>query len=174
MRAEIGKLLRSEFELQMRAHAPEFKLQKAAAPYYWPGERVFVRSPEAPTRQVLILSPHPTGSDSFTLEIGWSRLGRLPELTTRPSVLKSNEPPFERPEFVTRLGYLDEPRWDFLSIGPPTTQVDPLALAEAFAKKREPLDNDEIRREIKKHLEFVFDEFRRVGMPFLLQAEQRS
>jgi hypothetical protein len=170
MRSEIGKLLRQEFGSRMRAETPEFAEQKPKAPCYWPGERVFVRNVGASMPQLLILSPHGKGHDSFTVEIGWSRLGRLPELSTRPSIPR-DEPPFGLAEYLTRLGSLDEPLWDFLPIGAPLPFHDLQALNEALAKQGEPIDKVQVQREIAAHLDRVFNALRRVGIPFLAQAE---
>lgn len=170
MRTEVGKLLRRMFEDRLRKVFPDFILQKAGAPYFWPGERVFVQNAGGSNRNVVILSPHPNGSDSFTVEIGWSRLGRTPELSARPSVVKSTDSPFELAEFVTRLGCLEEPRWEFLQIGAPISNVDPSELVNALTKQCEPIDKAEIEREIASRLDTVFSALQRVGIPFLSSA----
>jgi hypothetical protein len=107
MRKEYGKALRDAFDRQMKAKLPAFRPLKTESMYIFPGEQVYYRMPREPINCIIILVPSRTDTDEFTIEIGWSKLGRFPECM-RPCL----EPPtsaraeFEQPEYICRLSHL--------------------------------------------------------------------
>ena len=80
-----------------------FVQMKDPSQYTWPGESVYVCRDDF-LWLVIIVSPDPKGRDAFTVEVGWSKLTRFPELGMRPSGFASqslNE--WRNDEFVCRL-----------------------------------------------------------------------
>lgn len=83
MRKEDGKALREAFAREMRARLPEFEPLSTASKYLFPGERVDHRRPLDSVLCIVILVPSRKDTDEFTVEIGWSKRGRFPELGMR-------------------------------------------------------------------------------------------
>jgi hypothetical protein len=113
-----GKFVRDEFESRLKRLIPSACRVAKPGPRYWPDERVYRIDDEVSSRSfVVIYSPHPNGSNSFTVEIGWAPLGSLPELNHRPSQ-ESLEDALVLPQAVFRLGKFAAPSWDFMKITP--------------------------------------------------------
>ncbi len=108
MRKEYGKALRELFTVEMNARLPQFLPIKVSSIYLFPGERAFRWIPAEPIHLWILLCPHQKGREAFTVEIGWSRLGRFPELSMRPSleVPSARRVEFAMDEYVCRLGML--------------------------------------------------------------------
>ena len=111
--------------------------------YLWPSEKVWVDATTFTNATLYILfCPESKGRDQFTIELGWSKLRRFPELIQRPSLaFKADfENCYERQEVITRLPYLtEENEW-----------ID--------------INGDDVEEIILKQMKNLID----CGMPFLL------
>ncbi|MGV8124635.1 MAG: hypothetical protein AB2L14_33220 [Candidatus Xenobiia bacterium LiM19] len=105
MRKELGKALRSLFSRAMKEKFHQFRETKVESVYFWPGERAFCLAGRKDLRCWIVLSPSLKDYDMFTVLVGWSRLGRYPELSMIPSIRLPDEAhgEFEEPEYLTRL-----------------------------------------------------------------------
>lgn len=154
MRKELGKALKEVFTRSMAAELPRFRETPVKSMYLNPGERVFEWAPGGAKRLFVLLVPHPKGGDQFTVELGWSTLGRFPELGMRPSRLppmRSEE--FREAEYICRLGEAaggSDKWWSLERSAAPAVsvagalaalqaQVAPLPAAEARALVQEPV-----------------------------------
>ena len=108
MRKEYGKILRQSFSKLMKEKLPEFKEEKVHSNYIWPGQRAFSPSISQSIKCWIVLSPSLKDYDEFTVLIGWSTLGRYPELTAIPSnILPSpDRTEFRQAEYLIRLPQL--------------------------------------------------------------------
>jgi hypothetical protein len=88
MRKELSKALRAEFTAAMASRLPQFVPIKVTSRYAWPGSRIFrwVFDPSLHFFVELFLDHK--GDDAFGVEVGWSRLGRYPEVPVRPGWLE--------------------------------------------------------------------------------------
>jgi hypothetical protein len=118
MRKEYGKVLRESFTALMKQQLPQFKpIKYPAHPHIWPGDRIFRWIPREPIHCFIILVPTQKGYDTFTIEIGWSTLGRYPPLEMRPVDDPTPErKEFGKPEFVCRLPWLIPDLADWWSV----------------------------------------------------------
>jgi hypothetical protein len=108
MRKEYGKALRQYFSKKMRETLPDFKEEKVKSVYLWPGQRAFGRTVAGSLTCWIVLSPSLKDYEEFTVLIGWSTLGRYPELSVIPSIQRPSpdRAEFRQPEYLTRLPQL--------------------------------------------------------------------
>lgn len=108
MSKAFNEVVRREFHRRMSDRLPRFVASKSAKGFSIPGERAYAWSIDASTRARVLLVPSVKGYNQFTIEIGWSRLGRYPELTARPcfDVPSPGHPEFALTEYVCRLSCL--------------------------------------------------------------------
>jgi len=104
MRKEYGQALRALFEKAMSQQLPAFTPTKVGSDYLFPGERAFRKRIEGVADLWIVLSPNQK-MDEFSVELGWSRLARFPELVMRPSLQRPYEA-FNETEYMCRLGEL--------------------------------------------------------------------
>src|ERR1700752_1679746 len=79
------------FSKHMASLLPEFAIVKIKSMYVWPAESVWRKDTDEASYFV-VLTPEPKGqSDKMTIELGWSRLKRFPELTRRPWLPTSDD-----------------------------------------------------------------------------------
>lgn len=162
MRKEYGRILRNVFEKEMKSKLPQFELIKIKSVYIFPGERIFRWIPKSSLHCFIILSPSHKGYDEFTIEIGWSVLGRFPELSVRPSPVKSaDENIFSRSEFICRLTNLNPDItewWKFDHI------EDPI---DMLFKESVPISTGKAQKVVKACVEDAMDAIIRYGVPYL-------
>lgn len=113
MKAELLKMLRNSFQERLKKLCPLFIRITKPGYYYWRDEWVFLNNQCPLASSIIILSPNPNGSNSFCIELGWSRKCRLPELTKRPSSIAPRTSEKNDDEYITRLSYLKNPTFDF-------------------------------------------------------------
>jgi hypothetical protein len=170
MRKEYGKALRDKFDREMKARLPAFKLLKAKSMYLFPGERVYCRSPKESIYCVIILVPSRKDTDEFTIEIGWSKQGRFPELGMRPSGPPTpTRTEFGETEFVCRLGELwtrEDVWWPFGTI----VKFDPLnpkdQIAALMAMTR-PISSEEANAAVQGPVEDAIARLQTYAVPYL-------
>ncbi len=146
----------------MAESLPRFEAVKTKSQYYWQGERLFQWAANDDFHCWIIL--YPKGNDEcFTVEVGWSRLSRAPELSMRPSAEDPDAALSSNPqEYVCRLGQLMEEsdRW---------WRVDRFDLARAGTR----IPAAEARERVTPAVESSIRALREYAMPFFDQAIER-
>jgi len=108
MRKELASAVRAEFAVAIKRRLPQFNPIKVASRFAWPGSRVFRWTHDASLHFFVELLFDPKGADAFAVEVGWSRLGRYPEVRARPG-FPSGGGEATRPEHWSRLSSLYAP-----------------------------------------------------------------
>jgi hypothetical protein len=81
-----------------------FELVSAPDSHYRKCERVFLKQIDSLGSLCVIQNPHHSRFGLFTLEVGWSKLGRIPELKIRPQTFELQNPKLlDFEEYVCRL-----------------------------------------------------------------------
>lgn len=171
MRKEYGKALHAAFEERMHETFPDFLPTKVQSKLTFPGERYFCRSVGDRLRLWVILVPSPK-AESFTVEVGWSRLGRFPELSGRPS---SRFPSPERTEFAqdeyfARLASLwttHDPWWE----------VEPFSMTdimENILRSASPVSPEAAREKVAPAVEDAIEKLRVYGVPYLTEFQNAA
>ena len=169
MRKEYGKALRDMFTAEMKSQLPGFVPVKVTSPYIGPGERAFRWVPAEPLHCWILLCPDQKGREAFTVEVGWSRLGRFPELSMRPSsaVPSPGRDELALDEYVCRLGEIvagGDFWWELESNESPDTQEAYMAYLQA---KVTPVSPQEAKRIVQPHVQDALDKLRFHGVPYL-------
>lgn len=88
MRKAYAQALRELFAEGLASASPDFEFVRRHQPLAGiPGERAFRRTVSPDVVQWLIVVPD-LKREAFFLEVGWSRRGRFPQLTMRPSFVR--------------------------------------------------------------------------------------
>lgn len=103
----FNEAVRKQFAARIAMVAPQFRPSKAPTAYAWPGERAYVWNARPGVKCWISLVTSPKGYNEFFLEVGWSTLGRYPELAFRPT-LAGMEDALSYPEFMCRLSSLGD------------------------------------------------------------------
>jgi hypothetical protein len=105
MRKEYGKALRTLFSAKMKQEFSQFDEVKVKSIYFWAGDRAYRWSVTDQLHCWMVLSPSKKDYDEFNLLIGWSKLGRYPELSMVPcaDAPSIERVEFEKDEYLTRL-----------------------------------------------------------------------
>jgi hypothetical protein len=170
MRKEYGKALRETFAHEMRARLPEFELLKTASKYLFPGERVYHRRPLDSVLCIVILVPSRKDTDEFTVEIGWSKRGRFPELGMRPCGEPSGErAEFDHDEFVCRLPQLwtREDVWWPIGATARLDLLDPEDQVAALLAMTTPISPDDAKAAVQAPVEDVMARISTHAVPYL-------
>ncbi len=155
MRKEYGKALRHLFSAEMKNRLPRFLPVKLSSVYLLPGERAFRWIQAEAIHLWILLCPDQKGREAFTVEIGWSKLGRFPELSMRPSFQTptARRDEFALDEYVCRLGMLvsgEDHWWELESLADLDSQEAYLACLQA---KVSPVSPEEATRIVRPHVE---------------------
>lgn len=169
MRKEYGKALRQLFSAEMNNLLPRFLPVKLSSLYILPGERPFRWIPVEAVHLWILLCPDQKGREAFTVEIGWSKLGRFPELSMRPSFRapSSGREEFALDEYVCRLGMLvsgDDSWWELESPADLNSQEAYLAYLQAKISSISPEEADRI---VRPHVEDAVEKLCLHGIPYL-------
>ncbi|MGB6065367.1 MAG: hypothetical protein WBG50_11195 [Desulfomonilaceae bacterium] len=175
MRKEYGKALREVFTQELKVHLPQFLPVKISSLNIFPGERGFRWVPAEPTHFWIILCPDQKGHEAFTVELGWSRLGRFPELGMRPSsnAPSENRDEFALEEYVCRLGMLmtGGDLWWHLE-----NPLEHLASQETYMaylqQKVSPISQEEATRIVRPRAEDAVEKLRLYAVPYLEEAHR--
>jgi hypothetical protein len=166
MRKEYGAALREVFSETLTAVCPSFMLVKKPSMLACvPGERAYRWIATHSQHMWMVLVPDQQ-REAFTIELGWSRLGRFPQLTMRPSFVAPEDAAMED-EYLCRLGDLSRGKdwwWTIEELPLDATQDQFMAyiLAQTL-----PLSPEVARSRIVPHVEEAMGEFERFGLPFL-------
>lgn len=170
MRKEYGKALRDTFDREMKARLPAFKPFKSKSIYLFPGERVYHRIVREPIHCFIILVPSRKDTDAFTIEIGWSKLGRFPELGMRPSGSPTPaRTEFEQAEFVCRLARLwsREDVWWPVGAAAKLDLLNPKDQMEALMARVKPISPDEASAAAQGPVEDAIGRITAYAVPYL-------
>lgn len=164
MRKEYTKALRKAFDAQMAAVIPDFAVTKPQSKFAFPGERYYCRSIGDKLRLWIALVPNPK-AEEFTVEVGWSRLGRFPELPARPPafVPTVERVEFSRDEYFTRLACLwskDDYWWSIESF-------DFCDIMGAISQRASPVTPEAARQKVAPMVEDAIAKLRVYGLPYL-------
>lgn len=170
MRKEYGKALRDTFDREMKARLPAFNLLRSKSMYIFPGERVYYRIPRDPIYCLIILVPSRKDTDEFTIEIGWSKLGRFPE-SLRPSLQlpTATRTEFEQTEYVCRLSYFWTRQDVWWRVGA-TAKLDilnPKDQMEALMARVKPVSPEEAQAAVQGPVEDAIEKLRVHAIPYL-------
>jgi hypothetical protein len=176
MRKEYGKALRDIFAERMRRDHPEWTPVAAPKPWYWSGERLYVQQ-RGQVWLVLVLQPNLKDHESFHIEVGWSRLGRVPELAMRPSFATPGTPEaLACEEYVCRLSELVPAAATSRDLSDGWV-VEPLVIAESveesvavMAARLEKIGAGEARARVGPHLQDAFRVLVAYGIPYLEES----
>jgi hypothetical protein len=166
MRKEYSRVLRDSFAKLIKANVPKFKPAKVKSQYLWPGERDFLWDTKELVHVYVILSPSLKGHDEFTIDIGWSRLGRFPEIGARGSRSPTAErKEFQEMEFACRLSALwsdvDE-FWKFYDDR--ALMSDPM---QHILSQAQDITQEQAEATVKPHVEDAIDKLVNYGLPYL-------
>jgi hypothetical protein len=171
MRKEYGKALRDLFDLEIKAWLPAFKPLQSKSMYLFPGERVYYRIPREPIYCLIILVPSQKDADEFTIEIGWSKLGRFPESGTRPSLQlpTAARTEFEQAEYVCRLSDLwtREDVWWRVGATAKLDILNPKDQLEALMARVKPVSPEDAQAAVQGPVEDAIEKLRVHAIPYL-------
>lgn len=165
MRKEYGKVLRHYFSKRMNEKLPEFKEEKTESMYLWPGQRAFSRSISDSLKCWIVLSPSPKDYDEFTVLIGWSTLGRYPELSVIPSPIQpsTDRGEFRQAEYLTRLPQLWTQRDEWWVI----QAFEPALTVEQMTAKLAPIPAPVAEAKVIPRVDDAIDKVTEYGLPYL-------
>lgn len=105
MSKEFNKAVRSQFDAALVARAPQFVAAKPVREFAWPGERSYAWHASQNHWCWVSLIPSTKGYNEFFIELGWSSLGRNPQLCSRPCIAGTEKASkvFHLPEFMCNL-----------------------------------------------------------------------
>ncbi len=164
MRKEFRKKLKQQFGDAVRQHANGFSEMKIRSPF---GEIVYAKITKPEKTGLFIIVFPDMKREAFTLELGWSRKGRFPELPFRPSGSPTQtRTEFAQPEFVCRLANLlglDDYWWLVQPV------IDPLNddYVELLKASVEPISAEEAELVVKPHVEDAIQKLVEFGLPYL-------
>jgi len=173
MRKEYGKVLRQLFSAEMTNRLPRFLPVKVSSIHILPGERAFRWIPVEPIHFWVLLCPDQKGREAFTVEIGWSKLGRFPELSMRPSfeAPSSRRDEFAMDEYVCRLGMLVSGRdywWELEALEDLDSQE---ACMVYLQRKVNSVSPQEAIRVVRPHVEDAMEKLLLYGVPYLEELQ---
>ena len=174
MRKEYGAALRDIFTTLLTKACGEFVPVKKHAPLAgYPGERAYCWRVSEVLFNWVVLVPD-KDREVFFVELGWSRRGRFPQLTMRPSALRPGEAAGQD-EFLCRLGELsrdNDEGWAIESLRADATQEDMMAYLVA---QTTPVTPEVARGRVTPLVEQAVSELQRFGLPFLrTQGKSRN
>lgn len=165
MRKEYGKVLRTLFSKEMEKSLRHFEETKVDSVYFWPGDRAFRWKFSDDLHCWIVLSPSQKGYDEFTVLIGWSKMGRYPELSMVPcfQMPTSERTEFDNDEYLTRLPSLwtHEDRWWVVR------EFSPAISAAELEARMKPIPADEARQTVMPLVKDAIDKLQRYGVPYL-------
>ena len=170
MRKEYGKALRMLFEQHMKRSLPDYVPVKISSIYFTPGDRAFEKKAGNGTSLWISLSINPK-YESFNIEIGWSKLGRWPELSMRPSSIRPNgSSEFAKEEYITRLSFL----WTIDDYWFEIEPFDPNLDLEGIIEKMKPIKGDKAMKQVTPLVEECFDKISKFAISYFEGYTERS
>ncbi len=165
MKKEYGKALRQLFAKRMKAELPGFRETRVKTIYLFPGERAYLWAVNERLYCWIVLSPSPKDYDEFTLLVGWSKLGRYPELSCIPCMQSptADHAEFEQDEYLIRLPQLwtDKDKWWVVKAFKLARSTDELLAQMA------PVPADEAIRQVAPKLDDALEKLKSQGLSYL-------
>jgi hypothetical protein len=166
MRKEYGAALREAFTQLFASAFPFFEwVKKPSILSGFPGERAYRWAVTENQHAWVVLVPDQK-REAFTIELGWSRKGRFPQLTMRPSFARPKDAAAED-EYLCRLGELCRGQdwwWTIEELPLDATQDQMMAYIIA---QTQPISPEVARERVMPHVQEAIEEFQRFGLPFL-------
>jgi hypothetical protein len=169
MRKEFERVLTKQFSEMLIKCDHGFSEMQSRSPYVFPRDIVYTKMTERENVRLFVIVVVHEERDAFSLEIGWSALGRFPELSSRPAGRPTpNRIEFSRPEFVCRLADLfGLPGFEWVvvpSFGPHTD-----GFLRFVKKSCEPIPSEEAAARVKPQVEDAIAKLVGFGLPYLDQ-----
>lgn len=166
MRKEYGLVLRETFSETLAVVCPSFApVRKPAMLTPVPGERVW-RRVVAADRHLWVAVVPDQNREAFTIELGWSRLGRFPQLSMRPSLAQPRDAGSPE-EYLCRLGALSRGRDWWWVIEEPPLGAGKQALMAYLLAQTQPVAPAVARARVLPLVQEGVAEFVHHGLPFL-------
>jgi hypothetical protein len=168
MRKEYGKVLREEVEKRMSGSRFGWKLHREKSMYVFPGERTFRKDVSPQLTLWCIFAPNQK-FESFTVEVGWSRLSRFPQLTMRPCLERPAEA-HGKEEYTVRLGTLIDGSdlwWEVEPFKPPRNNDELLRMMQ-------PIPADKAKARVLPKVDEALAALERHGEPYLEQIAKHT
>ncbi len=166
MRKEFKKALIHTFADELRKCDNGFAVATIRSIYVGPGETIYEKIVNTTTRVFVILIPD-SKREAFMLEIGWSKLGRFPELPMRPSGRPTPDRlEFERTEFVCRIEKLYDPTFSYWYIQPTINPFEDTAVDSAKSSAQ-PLTPDSVEKLVRPTVLAAIEKLVKFGFPYL-------
>ncbi len=171
MRKELASAVRAEFAVAIKRRLPQFSPIKVASRFAWPGSRVFRWTHDASLHFFVELLFDPKGADAFAVEVGWSRLGRYPEVRARPG-FPSGGGEATRPEHWSRLSSLYAPIGGFWSLEEPDDAPGATGLSGGTVSVGTvaPVPLEVARARVARRVEDAVDKLVAHGLPYFEQV----
>ena len=128
LRSVIGSVLESEL--------PDYQILDEKNDFIWPNEIPLHKNVGA-LDLFLVFSPHAQDSGRFTVDVGWSKLGRFPRIDMRPCITDPDDShtEFQKEEYFTRLGILKSGSDVWWKIRPGGAALEAVSTAMAEIRK---------------------------------------
>jgi hypothetical protein len=174
MRKEYGKALRELFAARMQADFPGWRAVPPPTPWYWPGERLYVLDNHPVAWLVIVLQPNLKDHDAFNVEVGWSVLRRVPELSMRPPPDDPHsDEAIQKDEYVCRLSELlpetgTQQGWtERWVIDRRTYSVDAAEILAAFTERLTRISAEQARSTLTPFVDDAMSALKHCGIPYL-------
>jgi hypothetical protein len=166
MRKAYAQALRELFAEGLAAASPDFEFVRRHQPLAGiPGERAFRRTVSPDIVQWLVVVPD-LKREVFFLEVGWSRRGRFPQLTMRPSFVRPADAGREGEVLIRLRELAGENDFGWTIDEPPMGGNRDDMLAYLIAQTA-PLEPEVARARVAPHVEEALAMWIELGRPFL-------
>lgn len=152
----------------MKASPFGWTLHRERSLYVVLGERAFRKDVTPRLLLWCMLVPNQK-VESFTIEVGWSKLGRYPELSVRPAP-ESREEAWGRDEYLLRLGELSHGHDHWWEIEPFRIVTD----VDEMMRIMQPIAPHEAQARVAPIVDEAFALLSRHGEPYLADVVRRS
>ncbi|MES9859773.1 MAG: hypothetical protein ABW157_18280 [Candidatus Thiodiazotropha sp. LLP2] len=170
MRKEYGKALRSLFGQKILKTLPEFSPVKVSGIYFIPGNRAFEKKLTNGESHWINLNIDPK-FERFTVEIGWSALGRWPELSMCPSPIRPDHNiEFAEQEYITRLPFL----WTTDDYWFEIEAFNPNGDLESLMRQMAPIDSDKANERVEPIVEECVATIVEYANPYFEERTKRN
>jgi hypothetical protein len=170
MRKEYGKVLREFFAAHMETTLPLWKPVKPPKSHYFPGERAFVLDRAPVAWLVIILQPNLKDHEAFDIQVGWSTLCRLPEISMRPCIEKPRSAEAQsRAEYVCglrELAFGNEYANGWV-IDERTFSADAAQIISLMMERQEKIADEKARETLAPLVDDAVSALIGVGVPYL-------
>jgi hypothetical protein len=167
MRKEYQAALRELFADGLARACPQFTLvKKHSALAGFPGERAYCWRISESMFLWVVLIPD-AKREAFFVELGWSKKGRFPQLSMRPSWARPPDAGSEE-EYLCRLGELSRGNdfgWVVEEFRLGATKQEMMSY---IAAQTQPISPEAARTRVLPRVEEALQELARHGLPFLL------